>query len=82
METLFVFLLKASAGIVLFYLVYWLFLRKETFYVANRWFLATTLLAAVALPFFSVQYNIFVEPENNATAFQTISNTFKNIPII
>ena len=43
METMFGFLLKASAGMALFYSVYWLFLRKETFYTANRWFLLAAL---------------------------------------
>ncbi len=50
METIFNFLLRASSGIILFYLVYWFFLRKETFYKANRWFLMAALLMAVLLP--------------------------------
>ncbi|MEN8117666.1 MAG: M56 family metallopeptidase, partial [Bacteroidota bacterium] len=82
METIFTFLLKASIGIVLFYLVYWLFLRKETFYAANRWFLNVALLTAVLLPLFPVQYTVLVEHESNETALQTISDTFKNIPVV
>ncbi|MDB4582230.1 M56 family metallopeptidase [Draconibacterium sp.] len=82
METLTIFLLKASAGIVLFYSVYWLFLRKETFYSANRWFLITALLTAILLPFFPIQYSVFVEPENSKTVFKSIADTFQNIPVI
>ena len=82
METIFAFLLKASSGIVLFYLVYWFFLRKETFYTANRWFLLTALLAAVFLPLFPVQYSVLVDPENSKTVFKSISDTFKNIPVV
>jgi beta-lactamase regulating signal transducer with metallopeptidase domain len=82
METIFTFLLKVSSGIVLFYIVYWLFLRKETFYTANRWFLITALLTAVLLPFFPVQYSVLVEPENSKTVFKSISDTFKNIPVV
>ncbi|MBT3386210.1 MAG: hypothetical protein HN778_10525 [Prolixibacteraceae bacterium] len=82
METLFAFLLKASSAIILFYLVYWLFLRKETFYDANRWFLIIALFSAVLLPFFPVQYSVLVEAENNTTVFKTLNDTFKNIPVI
>ena len=82
METIFTFLLHASAGIVLFYLVYWLFLRKETFYAANRWFLIMALASAVLLPLFPLQYSVLLEAKNTNPAIQTISDTFKNIPII
>lgn len=82
METIFAFLLKASAGIILFYAVYWFFLKKETFYSANRWFLITTLLFAVLLPLFPLHYSVIVEQENNANVFRTISDTFKHIPVI
>ena len=41
-----------SAGIVsLFLMTYWLFLRKETFFEANRAFLIFGILAAICLPF-------------------------------
>ena len=82
METIFAFLLKASSGIVLLYLVYWLFLRNETFYTANRWFLLTALATAVLMPLFPVQYSVIIAPENGNTVFKTISDTFKNIPVV
>ena len=82
METLFIFLLKASVGIVLFYLVYWFSLRKETFYNANRWFLIIALVCAFLLPIIPVQYSVLIEQKSNTTVLQVISDTFKNIPII
>ena len=82
METIFLFLLKASAGMALFYLVYWLFLRKETFYSANRWFLLAALLSAILIPLFPVHYNVLVEPNENSAALKTIADTFKNIPVV
>ncbi len=82
METIFAFLLKSSAGIILFYMVYWFFLRKETFYTANRWFLLTTLIAAVVLPLFPVHYSVLIEAENGGTVLKTISDTFKNVPVV
>ncbi len=82
METIFNFLLKASSGIGLFYLVYWFFLRKETFYKANRWFLIVALLTAVLLPLFPLSYTVIAEPNSNTTVYNTIADTFKNIPVV
>lgn len=76
------FLIKASAGLILFYLVYWLFLRKETFYIANRWFLMAALFSSLLLPILPVQYLVFVEPENNTSVLKSISDSFQNIPVI
>jgi beta-lactamase regulating signal transducer with metallopeptidase domain len=82
METLFAFLLKASMGIVLFYMVYWLFLRNETFYKANRWFLLLALVISVLLPAFPVQYAVMYEPVNVAGAVNALSNAFGNAEIL
>jgi len=80
METMFGFLLKASAGIALFYSVYWLFLRKETFYTANRWFLLAALFTSVLIPAFPLQYTVLVDQPETVT-FKTIADSFKNIPV-
>ena len=80
METMFEFLLKASAGMALFYSVYWLFLRKETFYTSNRWFLLAALFTSVLIPAFPLQYTVLVDQPETVT-FKTIADTFKNIPV-
>ena len=80
MESIITFFIKASAGIALFYLVYWIFLRKETFYKANRWFLIMALITAVLLPLFPVRYSVLVDPDNGSAAYKTFSDTFKAIP--
>ncbi|MCY1721776.1 energy transducer TonB [Prolixibacteraceae bacterium Z1-6] len=81
METLLLYLVNASVGIVLFYMVYWLFLRNETFHTANRTFLLAGLISATLLPLFPIHYSVFVEIENKRTTLRTISDTFKNIPV-
>ncbi|QIA06366.1 M56 family metallopeptidase [Draconibacterium halophilum] len=82
METALNYLLNASGGIVLFFLVYWLFLRNETFHVANRWFLVASLCMATILPLIPVQYEVLVEAADGAkTGAHTIADTFKNIPV-
>jgi len=82
METLLIYLLNASAGIGLFYLVYWFFLRKETFHVANRWFMFAALLSSVMLPLFPVQYTVLVESGSSEGALTSIADSFKNLPIV
>ncbi|HYQ59022.1 MAG TPA: M56 family metallopeptidase, partial [Draconibacterium sp.] len=82
METSLFYLLNASGGIVLFYLVYWLFLRNETFHVANRWFLAGSLLLAILLPLVPVRFEVLIEATEGAKiSANTIADTFKNIPV-
>jgi len=73
METLFEYLLKASTGIILFYLVYRLFLMKETFYEANRWFLVMALLFSVFLPLFPVHYPVAVQTQAGTGIFEGLT---------
>ncbi|WP_284652117.1 M56 family metallopeptidase [Flavobacterium terrisoli] len=61
METLFIYLLKSSGLIALFYLAYHFLVRKETFFNSNRWFLITGLFTSLLLPFFSIKKIIYVE---------------------
>jgi len=82
MEIFIAFLIKASAGIMLFYLVYWLFLKNETYHHANRWFLLAALFSSVLLPLFPVHYTLLIEQETNSNLFAAIPDTFKHIPVV
>lgn len=62
METLFVYLIKSSGLIAVFYLAYFFMLRKETFFSGNRWFLLAGLITSVILPFVYFTKIIWVEP--------------------
>ncbi|MCC8410021.1 energy transducer TonB [Mucilaginibacter sp. UR6-1] len=44
------YLLEANLYLAIFYAVYLLILRNETFYTANRWYLLTTSILAFVLP--------------------------------
>jgi hypothetical protein len=59
MENLMLYLCKSGLWIVLFWLIYWFFLRKETFFGFNRGFLLSGLFASFVLPF--CQYRYVVE---------------------
>lgn len=54
MDNLFLYLLKVSTGIALFYLCYILFFSRDTFYLRNRIFLTAILILSVLIPTLNV----------------------------
>ncbi len=79
METYLIYFLKASIGIILFYLLYQFVLRKETFYTSNRIYLIIGLILAVLLPIFPVTYISPAAMLNNSEFFTFDSQT---LPIV
>ena len=77
MEAIMIYLIKASGILTLFYVVYQVFLKKETFYKVNRHFLMTGVIAAFLCPFIVI--NNYVEI--TTTAFATASPLPSNSPI-
>jgi hypothetical protein len=75
MENAFIYLIKASGLIGLFYLAYMLLLRKETFFTANRWFLLLGLITSIILPLFFITEIIWVEPTTDSFDWSTIPMT-------
>ncbi len=63
MEAFFIYLLKSMGISLLFLGCYWLFLRKETFFAQNRWFLQTGLILALFLPFLHFTKTVWLEAE-------------------
>lgn len=62
MEAFGIYLLKVSALMGIFYLAYLLFLRKETFFNSNRWFLLAGLITSMVMPFITYTKVIWVDP--------------------
>ena len=62
METLFIYLIKSSGLIGMFYLSYHILLRKETFFNSNRWFLLAGLISSVVLPLVVFTKIVWVDP--------------------
>ena len=79
MEAIIIYLLKASLGIVLFYTVYWLFLRKETFFNANRVFLASSLIVSLLLPFLGLTYTSHVPINESGNLFVELDKNFNSL---
>jgi beta-lactamase regulating signal transducer with metallopeptidase domain len=61
MEQLFIYIIKASGLIAVFYIAYHFLVRKETFFNSNRWFLLSGLLTSLLLPLFFIKKVIVVE---------------------
>ncbi|PTT02367.1 hypothetical protein DBR11_04920 [Pedobacter sp. HMWF019] len=58
MEQLVIYLLKSALYTVVFLGIYSFFLKNETFYKFNRWFLLLGLFIAFALPFYTYTYQV------------------------
>jgi beta-lactamase regulating signal transducer with metallopeptidase domain len=63
MENFLLYFAKVNGLIILFYLLYLVLLRKETFYVSNRWYLLVGLVTAIILPLITFTKTIWVNPE-------------------
>ncbi|MBT8204249.1 MAG: M56 family peptidase [Eudoraea sp.] len=62
MDVILVYMAKASGILALFFGVYQLFLKKETFFEANRHFLLGGILVAFTVPFVEITRYVTVEP--------------------
>lgn len=63
MENSLLYFAKVNGLIIAFYLLYFVFLRKETFYVGNRWYLLIGLVTSVVLPLLTFTKTVWVDPE-------------------
>ncbi|NRD19550.1 hypothetical protein HNV08_05790 [Winogradskyella eckloniae] len=72
------YLLKASAVIAIFYLCFFLILKKETFFQHNRFFLLIGLVLAIVFPFIVIPIYIPVEAITSQTTapILTTSSSF------
>ncbi|WP_309608194.1 M56 family metallopeptidase [Flavobacterium sp.] len=61
METIFIYLLKSSALVAVFYFAYTFLVQKETFFNSNRWFLLSGLFTSILLPLFFIEKIVFID---------------------
>jgi len=79
MEYFFVILLKASLSMALFYMIFLVFLKKDTFFRINRFYLLFALLLSLVLPVFPVYYNVAVQPGNKMKIFTHQADNFQSL---
>ena len=77
MEALFIFIIKSSGLLVVFYCAYFFLLRKETFFNSSRWFLLAGLFTSIALPFLVYTKIVWVDP---APIIQNFNYTQNYLP--
>lgn len=65
MEPLQLYFIKASCLLALFFAVYYVLLRKETFFTGNRWFLSVGLVTSAVFPLLTYTEIIWVDPNPN-----------------
>ena len=87
MESVFIYLLKSSGLITVFYLAYHFLVRKETFFNSNRWFLLSGLVTSLLLPFFFIKKIILVEKpkismEDLVAYSQQSTRTIQDVPVV
>lgn len=75
------YLLKSTAVLTLFFVVYELFLKRETFFAFNRFFLLFGMLIAFSLPAITFTKTIVLE-EVITTAAQTNSEVFSGFAAV
>ncbi len=78
------YFIKANGLIILFYLMYVLFLRKETFFVSNRLYMILGLILSLILPLITFTKTIWVDPTPVPEFYQEITpenNNAIEIPI-
>jgi len=78
MENFLVFLFKVAGSVSLFYLLYWLFLRSETFFKLNRVYLLAVLVFALILPLIDFSFNTVNTFDNYRMVLDAITITAAN----
>ena len=82
MENLLIYFLKVNGLIILFYLMYVVFLRKETFFVSNRWYFLTGLVLSLILPLVTFTKTIWIEPAPISEVYEeSIPLTYSQVEI-
>ncbi len=72
MEPLQLYFIKASGLLALFFAVYYVLLRKETFFTGNRWFLLLGLVTSAVFPLLTYTEIIWVDPNPNPIDWSNI----------
>ena len=82
MENLLIYFLKVNGLIVLFYLMYVLFLRKETFFNSNRWYFLSGLVLSLILPLVTFTKTIWIEATPVSEVYEeSIPLTYSQVEI-
>jgi BlaR1 peptidase M56/CarboxypepD_reg-like domain len=72
------FIIKSGICMILFFGLYWFFLRKEKLFIFNRYFLIFSILFSLTVPFISFSINL----GHNTSGILTIINKPTGLPLV
>ncbi len=75
MNSLIQYLIESSGCMMLLYLVYWLFMRKDTFFRMNRFYLLGVVCFSTLLPLFPVQFLPLTQAPNMTVILEPVMIT-------
>ena len=75
MTEFFIYLLKSGICLGLFYSLYWLFLKKETYFMINRVYLIFSIVLSFFLPLIQLTFPFFTEEVPSASELLVVSNS-------
>jgi TonB family protein len=78
MRAVFFFLAETSVAMILFYAVYWFFLRKETYFRINRYFLAGSLIGSLSLSLFPLHYPVMINAPSGTALYAAMTEGYRN----
>ncbi len=81
MEAIFIYLVKSSVLITLFYLSYYFLIQKETFFNSNRLFLILGLITSALLPLYFIKKTVVAEMPKIAFNDTSMLKTIQDYPI-
>jgi TonB family protein len=81
MNDIFLYLLKVMAGTAAFYFIYYAFLKNETYFKLNRFFLVLSPVFSFLLPLFQFSNQAIQLPLSFSETLNTVS-VFSNQPVI
>jgi hypothetical protein len=81
MEELVIYLLKSGCCLIVFFGIYYCFLRNETFHLFNRYLLLAGIFCSILLPFYQYSYIVNINtPVSSVLQTETIKSTHHNGP--
>ncbi len=79
MNSLFLYLLQSGISLIILYGIYWLFLRKDTFFQVNRFYLILSVVFSFALPLFSFSFPLVKSSSEYIYLLEKINISTENI---
>jgi len=78
MGTFIFYLFKSSICLLVFYIFYWIFLRKETYFTLNRCFLIASVILSFVIPAINITIDLSSSNYNNSILLEPVVITPKD----